>query len=456
MTFDKFYKRYFFALVKRANESITKQFNWEECEELVQEVMLVVHNSWDKPQGLKELMARELTDDWTEVHRDKEATKLRLSWALKVLSNRIQHILRNRERMNRGKEYSNQSLGYVESQEIDEFGDTSFIGDGKDYAVRSYDPEAIASAEQEMDHLRGCIPKLDFGIQLAVDLVILRGFPYQQAADLLGVPINTVASRINRARAQLAEFNVPAVRGRTLVQQGVPYVPVAQCMKNIIAARDHDANQYREHVLSHGERGNCYSIPFVSDWDTVSFEDHPDLLSGPMARRQGELFKEAGAEVSRLVPIETSCNEIVMESEEDNPAAPEYAVVHRNRKLNPRSPFHVRNGYLADTDAPVEGWVAGETNGNGPRDHIRGGTYPANQGKFKSPLKGEIAAAGGYYAPSKGWLYHGGKRHEKVRSRYQALIVREREGLSTRPPNWPMVFIHNRLFKAKEQYDANR
>jgi len=38
----------------------------------------------------------------------------------------------------------------------------------------------------------------------ALALVLIEGLPYRQAADLLGIPIGTLTSRIGRARQSLA------------------------------------------------------------------------------------------------------------------------------------------------------------------------------------------------------------------------------------------------------------
>ena len=58
------------------------------------------------------------------------------------------------------------------------------------------------------DHLnalavRGAIDQLNDEQRIAVGLVLVEGLPYKEAADVLGVPIGTVTSRIARAREQL-------------------------------------------------------------------------------------------------------------------------------------------------------------------------------------------------------------------------------------------------------------
>ena len=58
------------------------------------------------------------------------------------------------------------------------------------------------------DHLnalavRSAIDRLNDEQRIAVGLVLVEGLPYKEAAEVLGVPIGTVTSRLARAREQL-------------------------------------------------------------------------------------------------------------------------------------------------------------------------------------------------------------------------------------------------------------
>ena len=58
------------------------------------------------------------------------------------------------------------------------------------------------------DHLnalavRKAVARLNDEQRIAVGLVLVEGLPYKEAAEVLGVPIGTVTSRIARAREQL-------------------------------------------------------------------------------------------------------------------------------------------------------------------------------------------------------------------------------------------------------------
>ena len=56
-------------------------------------------------------------------------------------------------------------------------------------------PDALA--------VRKALAQLNDEQRIAVGLVLVEGLPYKEAAEVLGVPIGTVTSRIARARAQL-------------------------------------------------------------------------------------------------------------------------------------------------------------------------------------------------------------------------------------------------------------
>lgn len=92
------------------------------------------------------------------------------------------------------------------------------------------DPDAIASiphdariAEQTeartaLGIVRDCFATLPEEQKLVLSLVAIDGRSYREAADLLGVPIGTVMSRLARARRKLADAidapPAPTARGR--------------------------------------------------------------------------------------------------------------------------------------------------------------------------------------------------------------------------------------------------
>ena len=73
-------------------------------------------------------------------------------------------------------------------------------------------PAGLRSAEVEaLDHLpdsdvKDALQSIAEEFRLAVYFVDVEGFPYKDAAEILGVPIGTVMSRLHRGRKQLREL----------------------------------------------------------------------------------------------------------------------------------------------------------------------------------------------------------------------------------------------------------
>ena len=63
----------------------------------------------------------------------------------------------------------------------------------------------VSPIDGHLDELavRGAIERLNDEQRIAVGLVLVEGLPYKEAAEVLGVPIGTVTSRLARAREQL-------------------------------------------------------------------------------------------------------------------------------------------------------------------------------------------------------------------------------------------------------------
>jgi RNA polymerase sigma-70 factor, ECF subfamily len=83
------------------------------------------------------------------------------------------------------------------------------LGEAVDVALIERDPRAGSSPESElmmgeMDHeVRAALAALPHDYKMAVLLSDLHGLAYQEVADLLGVPIGTVMSRLYRGRRLL-------------------------------------------------------------------------------------------------------------------------------------------------------------------------------------------------------------------------------------------------------------
>ncbi len=70
------------------------------------------------------------------------------------------------------------------------------------------DPVVESGQEQtvRLRQLRAAFSSLPEDQRQALHLVAIEEFTYQEAADLLGVPVGTLMSRLSRARARLRDF----------------------------------------------------------------------------------------------------------------------------------------------------------------------------------------------------------------------------------------------------------
>jgi RNA polymerase sigma-70 factor (ECF subfamily) len=90
----------------------------------------------------------------------------------------------------------------------------NFISDVRRYAVR---PRTLANDDQvvnlsvkatqeaaiELGELKRAIGELPYEQRITILLIGLEGMSYEEAADIMGVPIGTVRSRLSRARTAL-------------------------------------------------------------------------------------------------------------------------------------------------------------------------------------------------------------------------------------------------------------
>ena len=75
----------------------------------------------------------------------------------------------------------------------------------KDYELKSSDPELNKNIENEflMKEIHAAIDKLPENYKSVIILRDIQGLDYEQISNIIGVPLGTVKSRINRARLQL-------------------------------------------------------------------------------------------------------------------------------------------------------------------------------------------------------------------------------------------------------------
>ena len=67
-------------------------------------------------------------------------------------------------------------------------------------------PERLQQTQDMVQSVRRSISRLPETQRLVVTLVNLEGFSYAEVAEILGIPVGTVMSRLSRARSSLAEY----------------------------------------------------------------------------------------------------------------------------------------------------------------------------------------------------------------------------------------------------------
>ncbi|QDV13424.1 ECF RNA polymerase sigma factor SigW [Rosistilla oblonga] len=68
------------------------------------------------------------------------------------------------------------------------------------------DPWLVASGRENQDSVQGIVAQLSDSMQKVVQLVYYQGLKYREAADVLGIPVGTVKSRLNAAVSRLNQL----------------------------------------------------------------------------------------------------------------------------------------------------------------------------------------------------------------------------------------------------------
>lgn len=77
--------------------------------------------------------------------------------------------------------------------------------------VESQDPETLLLRKADAELLQQTLEELPTTFREVLVLVEMEGLPYKQVAEMLGIPVGTVMSRLARARRQLRSLCVAIV-----------------------------------------------------------------------------------------------------------------------------------------------------------------------------------------------------------------------------------------------------
>lgn len=85
-------------------------------------------------------------------------------------------------------------------------------------------PDHALQRKDEADALWAAIRCLEPAFRTCIVLFEIEGRPYEEIAEIEGIPVGTVRSRLSRARARLAEL-LRAERAASLVPSSIPGTP---------------------------------------------------------------------------------------------------------------------------------------------------------------------------------------------------------------------------------------
>ncbi|QJC21346.1 sigma-70 family RNA polymerase sigma factor [Arcanobacterium buesumense] len=144
------------------------------------------------PQDAEDLVQETYAKAFAAFHQYQQGTNLK-AWLYRILNNAF--ISNYRKAQRRPKE-----------------ADAEQVEDWQEYAASMHDSRGLMSAEAEVlerlpdSEIKEALEQLSDDRRTVVYLADIEGFSYQEIADIVGVPIGTVMSRLHRGRTQLREI----------------------------------------------------------------------------------------------------------------------------------------------------------------------------------------------------------------------------------------------------------
>jgi len=167
----------------------------------------------------EDLVQETMLKAWRSFHTFQPGTNVR-AWLYRILMNTYFDAQRKQSRE-------------PEVVAADDVGDLYLYGKARDGIAlsESGNPERLV-LEHIMDtEVREGLEALPPSFLAAVLLVDVDGFAYKEAADVLGIPVGTVMSRLYRGRHALRRRLVEYVRRRRLIRQEAHLSPAPQAQE---------------------------------------------------------------------------------------------------------------------------------------------------------------------------------------------------------------------------------
>ncbi len=89
---------------------------------------------------------------------------------------------------------------------------TTESASGKVFSLDAEESSDIAETQVFLDQVFGAVERLPEAQRMVVELVLVEECTYQEAADILHIPIGTVMSRLARARVAIGKFQFESER----------------------------------------------------------------------------------------------------------------------------------------------------------------------------------------------------------------------------------------------------
>ncbi len=157
------------------------------------------------PSDAEDLVQEAYTKAYSAFHQYKPGTNLK-AWLYRILTNTYINLYRKRQR-----EPLRSSTDTVEDWQMAQ--------------AAEHTPTGLRSAEAEaLDHLpdsdvKEALQSIPEEFRLAVYFTDVEGYSYKEVAEILGIPIGTVMSRLHRGRKQLRELLADYATTRGLGQK---------------------------------------------------------------------------------------------------------------------------------------------------------------------------------------------------------------------------------------------
>ncbi len=139
----------------------------------------------------EDLLQETFLRGWRSFHTFKPGTNAR-AWLYKILMNAYIDAYRKTTR----------EPEVVDQEDVDEFYLYTKVQESDDLR-RAGDPEEVLLARLMDADVKGALDSLPDAFREVVILADIEDFSYKEIAELLGIPIGTVMSRLHRGRRQL-------------------------------------------------------------------------------------------------------------------------------------------------------------------------------------------------------------------------------------------------------------